>query len=63
MYKVKRINVNSKTAIARFIPINFNNELSEVEKLADTIGVSGKVSSYFVTKSDDTPFIDVVFKL
>lgn len=63
MKDIKRINVNSRTVIARFTPILFHGELSEVEKLADTIGVSNKVTAYYITKSPNSSFVDVVFKL
>jgi hypothetical protein len=63
MQNIKRININSRTVIARFNPVLFQGELSEVEKLADTIGVSNKVVSYYITKSPQSSLIDVVFKV
>lgn len=55
------IQVNSDTVIAQVHQEGFNNEMTEVEKIAEEIGVYGRVLSYRTEKQGNV--FNIIFKV
>jgi len=53
--------INSNTIIAKVHKDSFTNEITEVEKIAEEIGIYGKVLSYRI--ANDGIFSNIIFKV